>query len=176
MSYQIRDLDESSEHELDTVTRMCMKTVLDTIPEFEHDEEIARRALPNFTFSAMRDMIRADFRKPTHRFFVVVDDCGRVVGHSMVSRKVTPQGRRFGHFFSRYVEPEHRRKGLGSRLMDAALAWFDDYDWEYLLAHTHEGNLRLRALFERHGFVVVERQNEPWPSVTLRRDRRSSAV
>ena len=38
VAYLIRDLDANSERELDTVTRMCMTTVLDTIPEFEHDE------------------------------------------------------------------------------------------------------------------------------------------
>ncbi len=170
--YRIRDLNQASESEIDTVTRMCMATVLDTIPEFEHDEERARESLPNFTFALMREMIRADFPKPTHRFLVAVDVHGKVVGHSMISRKVTPEGQRYGHFFSRYVDPEHRRRGVASRLMEEAMAWFGSYEWDYLLAHTHSTNEPLRRLFERHGFRVVERHDEPWPSLTLRLDRR----
>jgi ribosomal protein S18 acetylase RimI-like enzyme len=170
-AYRIRDLDPTNESEVDTVVRMCMTTVLDTIPEFEHDEERARRSLPNFTFARMRDMIRADLSRPTHRFLVAVDADGRVVGHSMISRKVTPEGRRFGYFFSRYVEPEHRKKGVAGGLMEEALVWFRGYDWDYLLAHTHSSNEPLRRLFERHGFRVAERRDEPWPSLTLRLDR-----
>jgi ribosomal protein S18 acetylase RimI-like enzyme len=170
-AYRIRDLDPTSESEVDTVTRMCMTTVLDTVPEFEHDEERARRSLPNFTFERMRDMIRADLSRPTHRFLVAIDADGRVVGHSMISRKTTPEGRRFGYFFSRYVEPEHRKKGVAARLLEEALAWFGGYDWDYLLAHTHSSNEPLRRLFERHGFRVAERHDEPWPSLTLRLDR-----
>lgn len=171
-AYRIRDLDPGSECEIDTVTRMCMATVLDTIPEFEHDEARARSFLPNFTFARMRDMIRADLPKSTHRFLVAVDGDGEVVGHSMISRKVTPDGRRYGYFFSRYVEPGHRRRGVAARLMEEALAWFGGYDWDHLLAHTHASNEPLRRLFERHGFRVAERHDEPWPSLTLRLDRR----
>jgi ribosomal protein S18 acetylase RimI-like enzyme len=167
-------LDVNGERELDTVTRMCMTTVLDTIPEFEHDEERARKRLPNFTFAQMRAMIGADLRKPTHRFLVAVAEDGQIVGHSMFSRKETPEGRRFGHFFSRYVEPAHRRRGLGSSLMAKALEWFEEDRPDFLVAHTHATNGSLRRLFERHGFRVVERRDEPWPSLTLRRDLRPS--
>ena len=170
-AYCVRDLDQTSESELDLVTRMCIATVLDTIPEFRGDEARAREILPNFGHDRMREMIRADFAKPTHRFLVAVDPAGRVVGHSMISRKVTPEGRRYGYFFSRYVEPAHRRRGIASALMAVAMDWFRGYDWEFLLAHTHAGNHPLRALFERHGFRVVERREEPWPSLTLRLDR-----
>lgn len=171
VEYRVRVLDPANEAEIDTVTRMCMATVLDTIPEFEHDEERARKALPNFTFGQMREMIRADLPKPTHRFLVATDPSGRVVGHSMISRKVDPAGQRYGYFFSRYVAPPHRRRGISARLMQEALAWFDGYDWDYLLAHTHASNTPLQGLFARFGFRVVERCDTPWSSLTLRLDR-----
>lgn len=169
--YRIRDLDPASEGELAVVTRMCMATVLDTIPEFERDEARARSVLPNFTFDRMRDMIRADLFKPTHRFLVAVDADGRIVGHSMISRKVTPEGRPYGSFFSRFVDPGHRRRGIATRLMEEAMVWFGGFDWDHLLAHTHASNEPLRRLFERHGFRVTERHEKPWPSLTLRLDR-----
>lgn len=170
MTYAIRDLNQESETEIDTVSRWCIETVLDTIPEFERSHERARAALPNFTFEQMRDMIRADFERTTHRFLVAVDDEDRLVGHSMVSRKVDDGGRRFGYFFTRYVDPDHRRQGVGSALLSTALAWFDEQRWDYLLAQTHAMNDAARTLFERRGFMVVERQTEPWPALTLRLD------
>ena len=42
---RIEDVDASDEPRLTAVTRMCMATVLETIPEFEGSEEIARRHL-----------------------------------------------------------------------------------------------------------------------------------
>jgi ribosomal protein S18 acetylase RimI-like enzyme len=174
MGYRIRELDESSDAELDTVTRWCMETVLATIPEFENSAEKARTYLPNFTFEQMRDMIRADFPRPTHHFLVAVAQDDRLVGHSMISRKQTPDGERFGYFFTRFVLPEHRRQGLGGRLMAQALAWFQDYDWSFLLAHTHPTNQALQGLFASHGFQVVKRSEKPWPSLTLRLDRQAT--
>ena len=49
MTYRIRELDERSEAELDTVVRWCMETVLATIPEFEGSHEKARAALAKMT-------------------------------------------------------------------------------------------------------------------------------
>ena len=174
MTYRIRDLDQASEAELDTVVRWCMETVLATIPEFEGSSEKTRAALPNFTFEQMKAMVRGDFTRPTHRFLVAVDAANHLVGHSMISRKVDAEGLRFGHFFSRYVLPEHRRKGLGGRLLQEALRWFDAQGWDYLVAHTHATNKPAQALFARAGFRVVERQERPWPSFTLRRDAPSA--
>jgi ribosomal protein S18 acetylase RimI-like enzyme len=58
--------------------------------------------------------------------------------------------------------------------MAQALAWFEEDHPDFLVAHTHATNEPLRRLFERHGFRVVERRDEPWPSLTLRRDLRPS--
>ncbi|MDJ0974220.1 MAG: GNAT family N-acetyltransferase [Planctomycetota bacterium] len=170
MTYLVRDLDPDTEHELDTVTRWSMETVLETIPEFSGSEAVARSVLPNFSFDEMRAMFEADLERPSHRFLVVEHDAHGLVGHSMISRKRDAEGLRFGYFFTRFVLPAHRRKGLGSRLLGEALRWFDEEGWDYLLAHTHAANEALQALFARHGFTIVERTEKPWAAVTLRRD------
>ena len=89
-----------------------MRTVLSTIPELENSPDKARAVLPNFTFDQMKAMFRADLLRPTHRFLVAVDADGRLVGHSMNSRKQTPEGETFGYFFSRFVLPEHLNSGV----------------------------------------------------------------
>jgi ribosomal protein S18 acetylase RimI-like enzyme len=169
--YSVRSLNPSSGDEVDAVTRMCLTTVLETIPEFEGSEDRARTVLPNFTYEQMRRMIEGDLHKESYRFIVAVDGLNRVVGHSMVSRKLTDASVKYGYFFSRYVERAHRRRGLATRMLADALEWFDDDEWKFLLAHTHASNVGLRALFERHGFLVVEWSQTPWPALTLRLDR-----
>ena len=170
MEYRIRDLDERSDSEVATVTRWCMQTVLSTIPEFENSEEKARSFLPNFSFDQMNAMFRADLLRPTHRFLVAVDLDGQLVGHSMISRKRTPEGEKFGYFFSRYVLPEHRRRGVGAQLMVEATSWFAEYEPAFLLAHTHATNAPLQRLFAAYGFREVQRTETPWPHITLRMD------
>lgn len=170
MTYRIRDLDPTCDEELATVTRWSMRTVLSTIPELENSPDKARAVLPNFTFDQMMAMFRADLVRPTHRFLVAVDAEGGLVGHSMIFRKQTPEGETFGYFFTRFVLPEHRRRGLGSRLMAEAMAWFAEDEPAFLLAHTHATNTPLQRLFAAHGFQVVARSEEPWPHLTLRRE------
>jgi ribosomal protein S18 acetylase RimI-like enzyme len=169
MTFVVRQIDRASIDELETATRMCLATVLETIPEFENELANAARALPNFSFEQMRDMIRADLPKPTHRFLVAISE-GGIVGHSMVSRKLTPQSEPYGYFFSRYVMPQFRRRGIADALMREALAWFDESEWSFLLAHTHATNAALRSLFEKHGFRVTEERDGVWPSLVLRKD------
>ncbi len=51
-----------------------------------------------------------------------------------------------------YVAPEHTGKGIGTLLLEAAMAQAETLDlW------TFESNLAARRFYERHGFVVVDR-------------------
>lgn len=65
-----------------------------------------------------------------------------------------------------YVEPELHGRGIGSRLVTLAQAEQTD-----LRLYTFQSNVRARALYERHGFVVEEltdgaRNEEKLPDVT----------
>lgn len=168
-SFEIRSLDPTSPGELDTLTHMCMQTLLETIPELGGDAARARSVLSNFDFDTMRAMIHADLPKDTHHFLVAVVQ-GQIVGHSMFSRKRDDRGRPYGMFFSRFVEPTHRGRGISSRLLAEALRWFSRFDLRYLETHTHVTNHRQRGLLEHHGFVVVAQTQQSWSSVTYRRD------
>lgn len=172
---RIRDLDPESDAELDVVTRMCRRTVLETIPELEGSEDKAQAVSGNFSYAQMNDMIRACSRNPAHRLLVAVEESGRIVGHSMISQKVDSEGRRYGYFFSRFVEPSHRRRGIATRLLAEALAWFEASDVEYLRAETHATNHALQALMLGAGFRVAERHDAPWPYLVLRKGRRRAS-
>jgi ribosomal protein S18 acetylase RimI-like enzyme len=57
-----------------------------------------------------------------------------------------------------YVQPEHRRQGLGLVLMNAALDAARDRGADYIEVATSEDDTGARALYERLGFVNRERQ------------------
>ena len=154
---------------VDAITRQCMATVLDTIPELAGDPEIARRHVANFTFEAMRDMIAGRLDAPTHRTLVAEAD-GVVVGYAIAFRKPDPEGRLQGYLFSLGVRPEVRRQGVATALLDEVERWFAAGPApDYLLAHTHVTNHATRALLGRRGFVEHERFEQPWPHLSLRR-------
>ena len=50
------------------------------------------------------------------------------------------------------VLPAHRGRGLGGRMLDMAIDWFDEMNAEYAEAHTHPSNTPLQNLFASRGF------------------------
>jgi ribosomal protein S18 acetylase RimI-like enzyme len=56
-----------------------------------------------------------------------------------------------------YVQPEHRRQGLGLALMNAALDAARDRGADYVEVATSEDDVGARALYDRLGFVNRER-------------------
>jgi len=52
-----------------------------------------------------------------------------------------------------YVRPEHRSKGVGSKLLSAALAWSRESNAELVLLWPTE---RSKTLYTRHGFLPAE--------------------
>ena len=58
-----------------------------------------------------------------------------------------------------YVDPDHQRAGVGSRLLDHAKSVFPDG----LQLHTHQQNVRARNFYEKHGFVAAKFGVSPAP-------------
>lgn len=165
---RIERVDASDDELLAVVTRMCMETVLETIPEFLGQEAIARRHLPNFEFDAMRAMIAESAARPEHRILVATSD-GVVVGYSIVSVKRNEAGELYGYLFSRGVAGSYRRQGIATMLLRAAEAWFLEHGIVYAQAETHLTNVPLQTLLMNHGFAVVEQGAGAWPSLVLRK-------
>src|ERR1043165_9948652 len=145
MQIHIREIDKESESELRVVTERCMSAILETIPEFESDESLAKKSLPNFTFAQMQQMIRNDFDDPMKRIAVATIE-GAVVGQSLYSIKKDEAGQLYGFCFSRYVNPDFRRKGVARALLVDAIKWFQDNNVTYIIAHTHTTNIKLQSL------------------------------
>jgi len=170
MSYQIRDIQKELPQEVDLVVHRCMHTVLETIPEFQGDAELALKTFPNFTFEQMKKMILDSLEKPNHRILVAVDNEQKVHGHAIFSHKMDEQGTSYGFCFSRFVDPEHRRKGLAERLLQAAEQWWKENGAQYAVASTHVTNHKLQGLFLKNGYTMSEPKKGKLEMVGLRKE------
>lgn len=84
---------------------------------------------------------------PTARFRVALLD-DRLVGYAITGRA----GRR-GYLQRLAVDPDVRRRGIASALVDAGVAWLARHGVRSLLVNTQERNEVALALYERLGFT-----------------------
>lgn len=56
-----------------------------------------------------------------------------------------------------------RGHGLGAKMMDRAMAWCDEKNYNHRTLSTYSGLKAARALYDRHGFKLVsETDDDPW--------------
>lgn len=163
----LRAPDPSSERELDHLCIFAMMTQWESRPEVRVDPA----KVPDFGFDAHRRMFRAGLSNPDQRYRIAVDGDANIVGHSVVvvrSDREAP----YGYFWSRYVLPAYRRRGLARRFLRDSLDWLKTRrtPLAYAEVHIHTENVAARSLFELEGFTVVDRRTERWAYHVLRHD------
>jgi len=98
MSYEVREELPSAERFLELRAAAGMSP---------RDREGVARGLPNSLYGVT----------------VVDEDSGETVGMA----RIVGDGGSVYHLCDMVVHPEHQRQGLGSRLMDALVAWIDEH-------------------------------------------------
>jgi ribosomal protein S18 acetylase RimI-like enzyme len=83
---------------------------------------------------------------------LVAIEGGRLVGHLMLSRERHPVTRHVATL-AIAVAPDRRRRGVGSALMDAGIAWARGRGVDKLLLSVYPHNEAALALYRRFGFV-----------------------
>ncbi len=83
---------------------------------------------------------------------------GTVVGAALLERLV-PE---VGYVYYIFVGAANRRRGIGGRLLDDAIARFRSQGARVVFAAAEEENVRSRALFRSRGFREVERKERGW--------------
>ena len=163
MSYIIRAA--ISEDDISTMSSFSILTLLETLPEVRRDPSI----VPGFSHQEMASMYRKGLNNPDHRYVVVMTEDAFVVGHGIYLLRQNEAGTKYGYLYTRYVLPAHRGQGLGGRMLDMALDWFDEMNAEYAEAHTHPSNTPLQNLFASRGFEKGPIQQGQWASILLRK-------
>jgi putative acetyltransferase len=98
-----------------------------------------------------RRYLRAIRRYPHAAVFVAEDD-GVIVGRLSVARDQQPASRHVADL-GLIVAATHRRQGIGTALLDAALEWARESGIGKLELHVFPWNEPAVALYERFGFV-----------------------
>jgi RimJ/RimL family protein N-acetyltransferase len=98
-----------------------------------------------------RRYLRAIRRYPNAAVFVAEDD-GDIVGRLSVARDQHPASRHVADL-GLIVAATHRRRGIGTALLDAALEWAQESGVRKLELHVFPWNEAAIALYERFGFV-----------------------
>jgi RimJ/RimL family protein N-acetyltransferase len=98
-----------------------------------------------------RRYLRAIRRYPNAAVFVADDD-GLIVGRLSVARDQHPASRHVADL-GLMVADTHRRRGIGTALLDAAVDWARHSAVRKLELHVFPWNKAAIALYERFGFV-----------------------
>ncbi|CAN5128804.1 hypothetical protein BH18ACT12_BH18ACT12_14260 [soil metagenome] len=98
-----------------------------------------------------RRYLRAIRRYPNAAVFVC-EDAGVVVGRLSIARDQHPASAHVADL-GLIVAASHRRRGIGTALLDAAVAWGRESDVHKLELHVFPWNTAAIALYERYGFV-----------------------
>jgi RimJ/RimL family protein N-acetyltransferase len=98
-----------------------------------------------------RRYLRAIRRYPDAAVFVAEDD-GVIVGRLSIARDQHPASKHVADL-GLMVAATHRRRGIGTALLDAAVRWARAGDVRKLELHVFPWNEAAIKLYERYGFV-----------------------
>ena len=103
------------------------------------------------TTNGWREVLRAIRRYPNAAVFVAEDE-GRIVGRLSIARDQHPASRHVADL-GLMVAMSHRRRGIGTKLLEAALDWARHSEVRKLELHVFPHNEAAIKLYENFGFV-----------------------
>jgi len=107
--------------------------------------------------------------RPTGAALLVLEQAGRLAGTAGAGPNRGEE--HVGELYSLYVDPEHWRRGLGTRLHDAALEHLGRAGWSEGILWVLEGNTGAQRFYEFLGWRLDGDRTEVWdaPAVRMRR-------
>lgn len=96
-----------------------------------------------------KELFEAELKRDQARYFVAEED-GQIAGY--MGYWEAPQE---AHIINLAVAPDHRKKGLGERMMDHCLEFARKKGAELATLEVRESNEAAKRLYEKCGFIVV---------------------
>lgn len=86
---------------------------------------------------------------------------GQLVGSLIMDFTGSPDKGAYLRWF--IIDEKARSLGLGARMMDRAMSWCDELNYNYRTLSTYGGLKAARRLYDLHGFKLVsETADDPW--------------
>jgi ribosomal-protein-alanine N-acetyltransferase len=126
-----------------------MAAVICVVREMTASDVASVRALEVSSFDEpwSERVLRDEIAAPGRSYVVAEDPVGRVVGYAGL---LVAAGE--AHVMTIAVDPEHRGRGIGTRLMLAVARAGLEAGAEHLTLEVRDGNESARRLYERFGF------------------------
>lgn len=149
----IRALDPSDPAELEWVAQGMRATLI------EVEGEAVGSAIHSLDW--LRERVRWHLHHPCAAVWLARQG-EHIVGHSIVRAEApgpaeTLSPGRWGLVTTTYVAPDARRHGVAQRLLAHDEAWMRAQGLDHVRTWTATGNRPLIALYERHGYAIVQR-------------------
>ena len=129
--------------------------------------ELRLEALRTCPLAFTADLAAAEAQPPEHwqeraaaatcegsQVVMLAEDGGRLVGMTGVYTESAPKVAHIGHVWGVYVRESHRGRGVGERLMHAAINWARGKRLLMLKLGVEAGNDTARRCYERCGFEI----------------------
>ncbi len=149
MTHHVRPLDPTRADEVEWVAARMRATLVEVV------DPVEGQTLYTMDWLRQRVLWHLDPEACDGQVFVAEEDDGQIVGHTIVRREVTEDGRTFGLFSTFYVAPENRHQGLGSALLARGEAWMTERGLTEAATFTAATNHPLIALCQGHGYTLT---------------------
>ncbi len=128
---------------------------------------------PGYDRERKRRGLAETIAHPRRLLLVARDDAGKLAGHLAIYER-----EELGHELGMMVEAAQRGRGVGSALLDAAVAWARSNGLTALHLFVFPHNERALALYRGAGFVEIERyerdvtrrSGEVWDTILMRKE------
>ena len=153
MSDSLHEIRRAQPHEAGAISTLAAATFTETFGHLYKAKDLAAFLQSKHIISVYEGLI-AD---PTHAVWIAADASGPLVGYAVAGpcdlpAPDLPKGA--GELMRLYVLGAAKGGGVGTRLLEAALAWLDaNFQHQYLSVYAE--NAGAQALYRRYGFEKV---------------------
>ncbi len=151
--HRIRRLDPEASREITLVATRMRQTLVEVLGE--------ERGVAMYSMEWLEDRVRfhLDASRSEGAVFLAETD-EEIVGHTITRVERDDGGAPFGLFSTTYVVPPHRGRGVASALLRRGEAWMRERRLAYAATDTSDTNVKLIALYEKHGYAIALRAGE----------------